>query len=200
MGCTNCGSNEHNKVSCTKKNIIPEEHSIILDEAIKNKLRNLAYYCQMVANELGKGYNEKVYQEALGIELQYNRILHCQEEVLPITYKNIQVGGNHSIRIDICIQREYLDFIYELKATNSQLQSAELNQLVRYLTFKKYNYGAIINFNQSSIGKLEIQFIIKHNNNYYLYNILTNKGKIFNNFSLESDVDYNPTEEVDVVH
>jgi GxxExxY protein len=51
---------------------------------------------------------EKIYQEALSIELQQQNIVHIMEQVIPIQYKGIQIGGNHSMRIDICLQ-SYLD-------------------------------------------------------------------------------------------
>ena len=131
-----------------------------LDTEIHEKLRFLAKCCQEVAKALGKGHTEKVYQEALGIELQQQGIFHIMEQTLPILYKGFQIGGNHSIRLDICLQT-YLDFIYELKATNTSVKQSELWQILRYLKIKDYDYGAVVNFNQSQAGKLEIQFVVK---------------------------------------
>jgi GxxExxY protein len=167
MPCSLCSDTTHTKAKCPQNltKISPLESledskvDIRLPLDIKKKLWFLAKCCQEVANELGKGHTEKVYQEALGIELSRNNIFFIMEQVLPILYKGHQIGGTHSIRLDICLQN-YLDFIYELKATQTPVKQTELWQVLRYLKTKKYEYGAVVNFNQSQGGKLEVQFEI----------------------------------------
>lgn len=162
---------------------------IQLDPEIRKKLRFLAKCCQEVATELGKGHPEKIYQEALGIELQKHNIFHIMEQVLPVVYKGHQLGGNHSMRLDICLQ-SYLDFIYECKATSTPVKQAELWQIIRYLKIKKYEYGAVVNFNQSQSGKLEIQFVLQIDEKYYLYDFVHKEGTLLNDYTLESEIDF----------
>lgn len=162
---------------------------IQLDPEIRTKLRFLAVCCQEVAKELGKGHTEKVYQEALSIELQKHEIFCILEQVLPIQYKGHQLGGNHSMRLDICLQN-YLDFIYECKATSMPIKHSELWQIIRYLKIKKYDFGAVVNFNQSQSGKLEIQFVLQIDEKFYLYDFLNQDGILLNDYALESEIDF----------
>ncbi len=164
---------------------------ITLSSEIVDKLRFLAACCQEVAKELGKGHTEKVYQEALSIELQRHKIFHIMEQVLPVMYKGHQIGGNHSMRLDICLQ-DYLDFIFECKATCSSVKQSELWQIIRYLKIKKYEYGAVVNFNQSQTGKLEIQFVLEIDGQYYLYDFLSKEGVLLNDFTMECEIQFKP--------
>ena len=199
MPCSLCGDPTHTKVKCPQTTTkLPTLNSqddskveIQLPPELKKKLWFLAKCCQEVASELGKGHTEKVYQEALGIELQRNNIFFIMEQVLPILYKGHQIGGTHSIRLDICLQN-YLDFIYELKATQTPVKQTELWQVLRYLKVKKYDYGAVVNFNQSQGGKLEVQFVIHDEGTYYMYDILSNEGIPLNDYTLESEIDFSP--------
>ncbi len=165
---------------------------ITLASEIMDKLRFLAVCCQEVARELGKGHTEKVYQEALSIELQRHKIFHILEQVLPVMYKGHQIGGNHSMRLDICLQ-DQVDFIFECKATCTPVKQSALWQIIRYLKIKQYESGAAVNFNQSQSGKLEIQFVIHDDGNYYLYDFLKKEGVLLNDFTMECEIDFSPS-------
>jgi len=193
MVCSVCGDSSHNRSKCDKqiRDISGSSIPIDLDPAVCEQLKMLAYLCRNVANELGKGHTEKIYQEALSIELQQKGIVHVMEQVIPIRYKGIQIGGNHSMRIDICLQT-YLDFIYELKATSTAIKASELWQILRYLKTKKYTYGAVANFNQSLAGRLEIQFVMKYMDEYYLLDLKNMYGVLLNDFVMESATDLSP--------
>ena len=194
MGCSVCGDADHNKARCPRAvtpNVTSESVSIQVDPIIQEKLKLLAHLCKCVAEELGKGHTEKIYQEALSLELQQKGVVHILEQVIPIMYKGIQLGGCHSMRIDICLQG-YLDFIYELKATATMIKVSELWQILRYLKTKNYTYGAVVNFNQSLGGRLEIQFVVKNSGEYYLYDIKNASGVLLSDFVLDSAIDFSP--------
>jgi len=193
MVCGICGDPNHNRRNCDKQgqDISGSSIPIDLEPATCEQLKLLAYLCKNVAEELGKGHNEKIYQEALSIELQQQGIVHIMEQVIPIRYKGIQIGGNHSMRIDICLQT-YLDFIYELKATCTAIKASELWQILRYLKTKDYSYGAVVNFNQSLGGRLEIQFVVKYMDEYYLLDLKNMSGVLLNDFVMESAMDVSP--------
>jgi len=193
MGCGICGEGDHNRTTCPRQtqDLSGCSVPISLDPATVKKLKLLAVLCKNVADELGKGHNEKIYQEAISIELQQKGIVHIMEQVIPIQYKGIQIGGNHSMRIDICLQT-YLDFIYELKATCTAIKASELWQILRYLKTKDYSYGAVVNFNQSLPGRLEIQFVVKYADEYYLFDLKNMSGVLLNDFVMESAIDLSP--------
>lgn len=88
---------------------------------------------------LGPGYLETVYQNALMVEL-HNRGLNAEKEVtVPVWYKGIQVGD---FRADILVNRS---IILELKAIN-ELHPIHEAQLVNYLTATGLDYGYLINY------------------------------------------------------
>jgi GxxExxY protein len=193
MGCGICGDPSHNRLNCNTnlQKLSGSRIPIHLEATVCEKLKMLGYLCRSVADELGKGHTEKTYQEALSIELQQKGIVHIMEQVIPIQYKGIQIGGSHCMRIDICLET-YLDFIYELKATATSIKASELWQVLRYLKNKKYTYGAVVNFNQSLSGRLDILFVVKYMDEYYLFDLKNMSGVLLNDFVMESAIDVSP--------
>ena len=99
-----------------------------------------------VRQQLGPGYLESVYKNAILVEL---RKLGLEYEVeLPITvhYDSVVVG---EFKADIVVEKM---LILELKAVRA-LHVAHEVQLVNYLTATGVNDGLLINF-----GSEEIQF------------------------------------------
>lgn len=99
-----------------------------------------------VHQELGAGFLEKVYQNALAVELTESMIPFKQEFPLNVYYRNYLVG-------------EYIpDFIVdekvivELKAV-SDLASPHEVQLVNYLKATGLRVGLLINFGKSVVVK-----------------------------------------------
>jgi hypothetical protein len=93
------------------------------------------------------------------------------------------VGGGHSQRLDISLLN-FLPFIFELKAVSKPISPEHHWQLVRYMEYKKQTYGAVVNFNQSERGALEIQFIVKKDEVFYLYSPMSDSGSELSDFSL----------------
>jgi GxxExxY protein len=190
MVCSNCKQEGHRKPTCPNPtlpiNEPAEELTIKIDlpEDVKEKLSKLASMCKEVACGLGKGHVEGVYQQALCSELQEAGVQYVSEEVMPILYKGRPIGGGHSQRLDVSLT-SYLPFTYELKAV-SGIKSEHHWQLVRYLEYKKQAYGAVVNFNQSDRGALEIQFIVRQNGVFYLYDLAADVGRELCDFSLSS--------------
>jgi len=175
MVCSNCKQDGHTKNKCPNTILlINNSQSIVLDGDILLKLTKLELICHEVANNLGKGFVEGVYQQALCLELQELGIKYISEESMPIIYKERPIGGGHNHRLDI-ILLDFLDFIFELKAA-AKIVSINYWQLIRYMSYKKISYGAVVNFNQSEKNSLEVQFIVYHENDYWLYDISTQSG------------------------
>ena len=118
------------------------------------ELREMAY---AVATALGKGRAEGVYQHALSIELQEKNIQHTMEEVITIPYKGVTVGHE---RADIHIYNPSFPSVLELKATNCPIQPKEHWQVISYMRALKRSFGAVINFNQSPKGQLQMDCIV----------------------------------------
>ena len=95
-----------------------------------------------VHTTLGHGFLERVYQEALAIELEERGIPFVMEAPLPILYKGRELEASY--RADfICFD----SVINELKAL-SELTDAHLNQVLNYLKATKLNRGLVLNFGQ----------------------------------------------------
>jgi len=183
MVCSNCKQEGHTKPKCKNPTYVSPPQSvqedastpILLTEDVIKKFVKLADICKEVAGGLGKGHVEGVYQQALCFELQDAGVRYVSEETMPILYKGRPVGGGHSQRLDIALL-SYLPFIFELKAVSKPISPEHHWQLVRYLDYKKQPYGAVVNFNQSDKGSLEVQFIVKQDEVFYLYDMETSSG------------------------
>ena len=92
-----------------------------------------------VFNELGFGFLESVYHNAMMVELNQNHLSFEAEKPLSVYYKD-QVVGNFSI--DIFVEN---NIIVELKSVE-RLKTQHEVQLVNYLNELKQDIGLLINF------------------------------------------------------
>ena len=106
-----------------------------------DKLANRVIGCAIeVHRQLGPGFPESVYQEALCQELCLLGIQYSKEETVKIFYKGILVGHG---RLDLMIQNK---LIVELKAVN-ELAQIHHYQVKSYLKATGLQLGLLINFN-----------------------------------------------------
>jgi len=101
--------------------------------------------CMAVHRELGKGFLEAVYQEALEEEFKLKNIPYIREHQLEIVYKNKILKKKYQADF-IC----YGEIIVELKAL-TELSSVHQSQLINYLKATKFKLGLLINFGQNSL-------------------------------------------------
>ena len=196
--CSLCKQEGHRKPNCPtappasrkppaarapRQGQVDEEISILLEEEVIDKLDRLTELCVEVAVGLGKGHVEAHYQQALYMELQDAGIKYVAEEAMPIMYKGRALGGTCSTRLDVMLHN-FLPFIFELKAEANPIKAKHHWQLVRYMEYKKQPYGAVVNFNQSDKGPLEIQFIVSHQGQYWLYDPDSLTGRKLVDFAL----------------
>ena len=102
-----------------------------------------------VHRELGSGFLEAVYQEALEIELKKRGISFEPHKELAISYKNQQLKKAYEADI-ICFEK----IIVELKALG-KLSGKEEAQILNYLKASGLRVGLLVNF--GSHGRLERQ-------------------------------------------
>jgi len=93
-----------------------------------------------VHRELGNGYLEGVYQDALEIEFAHRKIPYSREHPIPVSYKGYVLGTPY--RADfVC----YGSIIVELKAVKS-LTDIESAQVLHYLKATALERALLINF------------------------------------------------------
>src|SRR5262245_25107664 len=98
-----------------------------------------------VHRQLGCGFLEAVYQEAMAIELELAGVPFRKEVYLPIFYKGQRLTCTY--RADfVC----YDSVVVELKAL-SQLSGTEESQLLNYLKATGIEIGLLLNFGRRSL-------------------------------------------------
>ncbi|MCU4188463.1 GxxExxY protein [Flavobacterium sp. HXWNR29] len=102
-----------------------------------------------VYNNLGYGFLEKVYENALLYELR-NQGLDCEKQKpIKVYYEQIQVGEYYAdIIVNECI-------ILELKAAESIAEEHEF-QLINYLKATEIEIGLLLNFGKNPEFKRKI--------------------------------------------
>ena len=98
-----------------------------------------------VHKQLGCGFLEAVYQEALALEMATRGIAYRREVELPVFYKKQQLATAY--RADfVC----YETVVVELKAL-SRLSSVEEAQIIHYLKASGLETGLLVNFGARSL-------------------------------------------------
>ena len=103
-----------------------------------------------IRRQLGPGFLEKVYKNAMVVELRKLNLNFETEKLIQVLYDGIGVG---EYRTDIIVEGK---LILELKATQD-LSIANEVQLVNYLTSTQIDDGLLINF-----GADKLQFKRKY--------------------------------------
>lgn len=94
-----------------------------------------------VHREIGPGFLESVYQNALCYELDLRNIKYVAQAPVSVTYKGRAVGEG---RIDILVENK---LIVELKAIEA-FESIHHAQVISYLKATNIFLGLLINFNK----------------------------------------------------
>lgn len=117
----------------------------IVDLLCKQECYNIVGACMAVHRELGHGFLESVYQEALAIELTRSSIPFEREKELSIIYKGVELKSYYKTDF-IC----YEQIILELKALDA-LSNNHVSQLMNYLKATGLKVGLLVNFGASSL-------------------------------------------------
>ena len=95
-----------------------------------------------VHNELGSGFLEKVYENAMAVELRSRKIAFRTQAPLKVKYRGEPVGEYFA---DMIVESSV---VCELKALETVPREAEI-QLVNYLVATGTDIGLLINFGKS---------------------------------------------------
>ena len=112
--------------------------------------RNILGAIFEVHKRLGVGLLEKVYQEALAIELKHRNIPFEREKRFDVYYRDQKLDAQY-IADFVC----YDKIIVELKAV-SELTDVHKAQVRNYLTITGYKLGLLINFNEQYVEPIRV--------------------------------------------
>ncbi len=115
------------------------------DEYKYENLTHSIIGCAMEVHKLfGNGFQEVIYQRALGIEMNLQNIVYVRELEMPLFYKGFEVGTR---RVDFLVENKIM---VELKAVVS-LEDTHLAQGLNYLEAYNLEIGLLINFGARSL-------------------------------------------------
>ncbi len=100
--------------------------------------------CFKVHSELGPGFNEKIYHNALIVALKEDGIIHQTEKECVVYFQEKKIG---SLRLDVIVEGKV---IVEIKALTSNLPDVFRYQLLSYLKVSNLRIGLLVNFGNKS--------------------------------------------------
>jgi len=113
---------------------------ILKDESFK-----IIGACIEVHKELGSGFLEPIYQEALAVEFEKQNIPFVREKEINVNYKGIYLSKKYLADF-ICYEK----ILLELKALNNLNREHE-SQVLNYLKATGFRLGLLINFGNKSL-------------------------------------------------
>ena len=115
---------------------------MIKNEELTGKIINA---CLEAHNELGNGFLEPVYQEALEEEFKLQGIPYEREKLLPVRYKGKKLSKEYFADF-LC----YNEIIVKLKAVGV-LSKPHKARVLNYLNAANKEIGLLINFGETSL-------------------------------------------------
>lgn len=112
-----------------------------LDEKTEIIIRNIIGAVIDVHRELGPGYLEKVYEQAIALELRHRGLAYATQVSVPVYYKGEKIHGQV---LDMVVEGKV---ILELKSVEILLPIHEA-QILSYLKSTGLPAGLLINFKE----------------------------------------------------
>ena len=138
--------------------------NIVLYQEESHEIMECAF---SVYNNLGPGFLEAVYQEALELELHERSIPFISQEEITLYYKGKELSKKYIA--DIVVDNK---IILELKST-TKLTSADYAQLINYLKATGIQLGILLNFGHKK--RLEWERRVYTNTRYLEKNLPKNR-------------------------
>jgi GxxExxY protein len=129
-------------------------------EALTHKIIGCA---MKVHSTLGNGFQEVIYQRALAIEMQKNKLEFQKEMEMKIFYEGIDIGTR---RVDFFVA-EFI--MVELKAV-IRLEDVHLAQAMNYCQAYNLPIGLLINFGSKSLEYKRVYNVNHTENKEYIKN------------------------------
>jgi GxxExxY protein len=115
-----------------------------LDEKTEILIRNIIGAAIDVHRELGPGYLEKVYEQAMALELKYRGLAYATQVPVAVYYKGEKIRGQV---LDMVVEGKV---ILELKSVEILLPIHEA-QILSYLKSTDLPAGLLINFKEKLV-------------------------------------------------
>ena len=106
---------------------------------LKNETHQIIGSAMEVLNEIGHGFHEKIYENALVVEFGLRRIPVSQQPDFPVTYKSVLVGSY--VPDLICFGLVVVD-----AKTIEEITDYEIGKMLNYLNVTNLQVGLLINF------------------------------------------------------
>ena len=122
------------------------------DIILKEESYNIIGACMEVHKELGFGFKEIIYKDALEIEFKERKISYLREKLYKITYKGILLSRRYAADFVV-----YDSIILEVKAMPMIINNFVL-QTRNYLKASGIKLGIIANFGEKSFNFQRVVF------------------------------------------
>ena len=100
--------------------------------------------CFKVHSELGPGFNEKIYHNALKIALKESNLEYQTEKEFIVSFQDKKIG---TLKLDLIVEGKV---IVEFKALATSVPDVFKYQLLSYLKVSNLHVGLLINFGSKS--------------------------------------------------
>ena len=110
-------------------------------DPLTEKIIGCAY---KVHNELGPGFNEGIYHNALKVAFEENELKYQSEKSFNVSFQGKHVGR---LRLDLIVEDEV---VIEVKALAGNVPAVFESQVLSYLKASGYKVGLIMNFGNKS--------------------------------------------------
>jgi len=120
---------------------------------IGTQLRNrIRFFADKIYSQLGPGFSERVYHNAMEILLRKDSIPYESERIIPIDFEGHNVGN---LRADIIVNKE---LVLEFKAIKSLTEASEI-QAQNYLRLTGLKNALLINYPPVNYHECEIRCV-----------------------------------------
>lgn len=100
--------------------------------------------CFRIHSELGPGFNERIYSNALKLAFEEKGLQYAVEKDYQVKFKDKKVG---SLRLDLVVENKV---VLEVKAVTGNIPDVFGHQILSYLKVSRLPVGLLVNFNNKS--------------------------------------------------
>ena len=100
--------------------------------------------CFKVHSELGPGFNERIYHNALKLALEKADLVYHTEKIFKVLFQDKKIG---SFKLDLIVKDEV---IIEVKALTGNIPEVFRYQILSYLKISGLHVGLLVNFGNKS--------------------------------------------------